>query len=141
MKKIIYLFLLLPILAACSKSDRPEAENSLIGKWKAEAFVGSDGANRIVTPIENGQTIILKEDNTFDVVDSQMACVSGNYSVTENSPQNFDMDIISLVCDNGNLVKYAYTFEKGKLLLSFVLPDGSTGCDEICAERYMKLRD
>ena len=141
MKKIIYLFLLLPILASCSKSDRPGSENSLLGKWKAEAFVGSDGANRIVTPIENGQTIILKEDSTFDVVDSQIACVFGNYSVTDNSPQHFDMDIISLACDNGNLVKYAYTFEEGKLLLSFILPDGSTGCDEICAERYMKLRD
>lgn len=139
MKKLIYLFITLLTAAGCSKNDSPDIDNTLIGKWKAEAYIGSDGANRIVTPIAEGQTIFLRNDNTFEVMDSQIDCSSGSYGVTDNAPQNFDMDIISLACDNGNVVKYAYTFEEGKLLLSFIVPAGSTGCDEICAERYVKV--
>ncbi|MDC7999655.1 hypothetical protein POV26_01250 [Aequorivita todarodis] len=139
MKKLLYILVLGVVLFGCSKSDKTEEENSITGNWKAEALIGSDGANRYVTPIENGQTIIFKNDDTFEVLDSSIECASGTYAITEDSSQNFNMDIISLVCDNGNLIQYAFTFEEGKLLLSFIVADGSTGCDEICAERYVKL--
>lgn len=139
MKNLIGIVFIFLLLVGCSKSDNVEQENSLIGNWKLEAFVGSDGANRIVTPIENGQTIILKNDSTFEILNSGIECSMGTYSITLNSPKNYNMDILTLTCSNQNLLEYAFTFEESKLLLSFITDDGSTGCDEICAERYKSV--
>lgn len=139
MKKIFFKSMILLLLIGCSKNDNTREENSLVGKWKAEATLIGTGGDVYTNPIEDGQSIIFREDNSFEIIDSQLDCFSGNYGVTENSEQNFDMDVIKLACDNGSVIKYAYSFEEGKLLLSFITSDGSTGCDEICAERYIKL--
>ncbi|MBK5213104.1 MAG: hypothetical protein JJE55_05530 [Flavobacteriaceae bacterium] len=141
MKNVIYATLVFLLLVGCSNDDKTVQKNSIIGNWKAEASISSDGAHTYVNPIEDGQTIIFRNDNTFKILNSSLECTSGIYTITENSQQNFNMDIISFVCDNGNLIKYAFTFEERKLLLSFIASDGSTGCDEICAERYVKLPD
>ena len=141
MKKISYIFLFCLVILSCSKSDKIEEENSLYGNWKLEASVISDGGSTYITPIDNGQTINLRSDNTFEILNTSIECSSGNYTITEDSPQNFNMDIISLICDNGSLIKYAFSFEERKLLLSFIASDGSTGCDEMCAERYVKVSD
>lgn len=139
MKKIFFKSMILLLVLGCSKNDNTREETSLVGKWKAEATLIGTGGDVYTNPIEDGQTIIFREDSSFEIVDSQLDCFSGNYGVTENSEQNFNMDVISLACENGNLVRYAYSFEEGKLLLSFIASDGSTGCDEICAERYIRL--
>lgn len=141
MKKLIYISVLCVVLFGCSKSDKTDEGNSIIGNWKAEAAVIGTGGSVYTNPIEDGQTVNFRNDNSFDVLNSSIGCSSGTYTITENSQQNFNMDIVSLVCANGNLIKYAFSFEERKLLLSFIASDGSTGCDEICAERYVKLTD
>lgn len=141
MKNISCVFLFFLVLLSCSESDKTEEKNSIIGNWKLEATVIGTGGSVYTNPIENGQTIIFNNDNDFEILNSSIECSSGIYTITENSQQNFNMNIISLVCDNGSLIKYAFSFDEGKLLLSFIAPDGSTGCDEICAERYVKVSD
>ncbi|HLW33768.1 MAG TPA: hypothetical protein VKX40_16020 [Aequorivita sp.] len=141
MKNLIGIVFISLLLLNCSKSDKIDESSSIVGKWKLEATLIGTGGSVNTNPIENGQTIVFRNDQAFEILDSSMECHSGTYTITENSSQNFNMDIVSLVCDNGNLIKYAFSFEEGKLLLSFIVSDGSTGCDEICAERYVKLPD
>lgn len=141
MKKLIGIVFISLLLLNCSKSDKIDENSSIVGKWKLEVTVIGTGGPVYANPIENGQTIVFRNDQAFEILDSSMECHYGTYTITENSSQNFNMDIVSLVCDNGNLIKYAFSFEEGKLLLSLIVSDGSTGCDEICAERYVKLPD
>jgi hypothetical protein len=42
-------------------------------------------------------------------------------------------------CSEGNTQLFSYFIENRKLFLTFLMADGYSGCDEICADRYRKL--
>lgn len=64
---------------------------------------------------------------------------TSTYSIIENSKEGFNVDVISLYCNNNNSYEYSYFIENKKLFLTLLLEDRSSGCDEICAERYLKI--
>ncbi|MGV8947695.1 MAG: hypothetical protein ACOH1N_14805 [Lutibacter sp.] len=140
MKNLILILILMFSISNCS-NDKVEniTTKSIIGKWKLEASVIGTGSKEIINQIENGQIIIFKNDDSFQIINSNIECVSGTYSIIENSKQHFNADVIYFYCNNNNSYMYSYFIENKKLFLTLLLEDGSSGCDEICAERYIKI--
>ena len=127
---------------SCSNDDdKINNDNSIIGTWKLEASVIGTGSIEIINPIENGQTINFNNDGVFSIINSNIECSEGVYTIIENSEQHFNSDVIILNCNNQNTYEYSYSIENKKLYLTFLLEDGSSGCDEICAERYTQITE
>lgn len=140
MKTMFFLTFILSLIS-CSDSDETKNDNSIIGTWKLEASVFGTGGSEIINPIENGQTITLNNENTFTIINSNIECFEGDFVILENSAQHFNSDVLILSCNNQNSYEYSYQMENTKLYLTFLLEDGGSGCDEICAERYYQIVD
>ncbi len=139
--KSIYLISIILSFISCSSDKETTNENSIIGTWKLEASVIGTGSAEIINPIENGQIINLDNDGVFSINNSIIECYEGVYITIENSEQHFNSDFIIFNCSNQNIYEYSYLIENKKLYLTFLLEDGSSGCDEVCAERYYRITD
>lgn len=125
-KKILFLTTLILTLA-CSAQKK---EFSLLGKWKENEEISSDGANKIRIPIENGEILIFEPNNVVkDGQDNE-----GTYEVKGNH-----LHIVINQKERFYLFSQYKEDNFEKIFLTPVTTEYKIICDEGCPHIYKKI--
>ncbi|OXA94955.1 hypothetical protein [Flavobacterium hercynium] len=126
MKKTLLLLCLIILITSfvyCKK------EFTIIGKWKAIESIGSNGATKIHSKIENGDEIIFEEDNI--VIDHRQN--KGKYEMLGDS--------LHIVFPNEEFFYFCRSnkWNSEEISLTPLTKEYQLICDEGCSTIYKKL--
>ena len=125
MKKMLSLFLLIIIINSCKSQSN---EFTLIGKWICIEEHGSNGADRFISPIKDGDILVFDTDNI--VTDKRG--IKGLYNLKGDSLH------IAIPDNERFYILYKFKDSFDKIALSPVSSEYQIICDEGCAFVYEK---
>lgn len=117
-----------------------EEKSFIIGKWKHIETFSSDGANKSIAKMNNGQTFLFSSDNTI-TIDKNGKIDKGTYKIEliDNDKNDSFKLCITLSTENFYYILYIGT-DKNSLSLTPRTSNYEVICDEICMDVYEKIK-